>query len=74
MCDISLVPRKYISKDTGGNIPVKCFESWAGGVPVVLSSIVNSEINKIFEECRGGVIVKPEDAESFKDGILELLI
>ena len=27
--NISLIPRKKIIKDTGGNIPVKCYESWA---------------------------------------------
>ena len=33
--DVSLIPRKKIRHDTGGNTPVKCFESWAAGVPVL---------------------------------------
>jgi glycosyltransferase involved in cell wall biosynthesis len=73
ICDVSLVPRKFIEKDTGGNIPVKCFESWAAGVPVVLSSTNESEITKILKECGGGVIVEPGNAQSFRDGIIELL-
>ena len=57
--NISLIPRKKISKDTGGNIPVKCFESWAAGIPVVMSSIKNTETTEIFNRCGGGILVEP---------------
>lgn len=73
VCDISLIPRKDIEKDTGGNIPVKCFESWAAGVPVLLSALANSEIARIFDECIGGKMVKPSDPEEYKNGLISLL-
>ncbi|MCH7963213.1 MAG: glycosyltransferase family 4 protein [Bacteroidetes bacterium] len=73
VCDISLIPRKDIEKDTGGNIPVKCFESWAAGVPVLLSALANSEIARIFDDCIGGKMVKPSDPEEYKNGLISLL-
>ncbi len=71
--DISVIPRKYIKSDTGGNLPVKCFESWACGVPVLLSTINNSEIAKIFSECGAGKIIEPGNAELMKDTLLKLI-
>lgn len=40
---------------------------------MVLSSTNESEITKILKECGGGVIVEPGNAQSFRDGIIELL-
>ncbi|MDZ7765246.1 MAG: glycosyltransferase [Melioribacteraceae bacterium] len=37
-CDLSIIPLKKIEGNTGGFIPVKCLESWASGVPVLLAS------------------------------------
>ena len=71
--DISLIPRKDIEKDTGGNIPIKCFESWAAGVPVLLSALKNSEIARVFDECSGGLKVKPSDPEEYMNGLVSLL-
>lgn len=71
--DISLIPRKNIKRDTGGNIPVKCFESWAAGVPVVLSSIKNSEVSAIFKECRSGILVEAGIPFKFAEAIRELI-
>jgi glycosyltransferase involved in cell wall biosynthesis len=73
VCDISLIPRKDIEKDTGGNIPIKCFESWAAGVPVLLSALKNSEIARVFDECKGGMKVKPSDPEEYMNGLISLL-
>lgn len=72
-CNISIIPRKFINNDTGGNIPVKCFESWAAGLPVVLSSIDNTEIVNIFNEVKGGIVVKPQSPIDLKNAIIELL-
>ncbi|MCF8260832.1 MAG: glycosyltransferase family 4 protein [Melioribacteraceae bacterium] len=71
--DISLVPRKDIRKDTGGNIPVKLFESLAAGVPVVLSTISGTEIEKIFTEIGVGRIVKSGDPEAFREAVESLI-
>lgn len=73
VCDISLIPRKDIEKDTGGNIPIKCFESWAAGVPVLLSALTNSEIARVFDECNGGMKVKPSDPDEYMNGLVSLL-
>lgn len=71
--DLSLIPRKPIETDTGGNLPVKCFESWACGIPVLLSTIENTEISRIFDECASGKRIVPGDSNLFRDSILELL-
>jgi glycosyltransferase involved in cell wall biosynthesis len=73
VCDISLIPRKDLINDTGGNIPVKCFESWAAGVPVLLSAIRNSEIARIFSECNCGRIVEPSNPNDLRKGLISLL-
>ena len=70
--DISIIPRKNIKKDTGGNIPVKVFESWAAGIPVLLSNIGDAEISEIFKECGSGIIVKPDNVEELVNGLTEL--
>lgn len=72
--DVSIIPRKAIKKDTGGNIPVKCFESWAACIPVLLSNINDAEISEIFMSCGAGVLVPPNDSEAFVKGLNELLI
>jgi glycosyltransferase involved in cell wall biosynthesis len=71
--DISIIPRKNIKKDTGGNIPVKCFESWASGIPVLLSNIVDAEVSEIFNKCEAGVIVEPNNVELLIDGLDNIL-
>lgn len=71
--DISLIPRKGLKQDTGGNTPVKCFESWAAAVPVILSANPDSEITKIFNEIKAGMLTEPDSAESFKFSIQSLL-
>jgi putative colanic acid biosynthesis glycosyltransferase WcaI len=72
-CDISVIPRKFIKNDTGGNLPVKCFESWAAGLPVVLSTINNNEIVNIFKESNGGVIVEPQNPKELQKALSSLL-
>ena len=67
--DISVIPRKNIKEDTGGNIPVKCFESWAAGIPVLLSNIEDAEIADIFDKCNAGAIVKPNSVDALIDGM-----
>lgn len=71
--DISIIPRKNIKEDTGGNIPVKCFESWAAGIPVLLSNIEDAEIAEIFDKCNAGALVKTNDVDALIDGLNEIL-
>jgi len=71
--DISLIPRKGIKHDTGGNIPIKCFESWASDVPVLLSANKESEIAKIFKECCAGMIVNPNDVQEYKSALIKMI-
>ncbi|HET56261.1 MAG TPA: glycosyltransferase WbuB [Ignavibacteria bacterium] len=71
--DISLIPRKNIQQDTGGNIPVKCFESWACGIPTVLSSICDTDVQRIFNKCGAGKLVEAGNAKQFAEAIKELV-
>jgi glycosyltransferase involved in cell wall biosynthesis len=71
--DISIIPRKGIKNDTGGNIPVKCFESWASGIPVLLSNIEDAEVSEIFKECDSGVLVDADSVETLISGLNNLL-
>lgn len=71
--DLSLIPRKKIKQDTGGNIPVKCFESWSCGVPTVLSTIHGTEVEKLFERCGSGKLVVAGDTKAFSNAILGLI-
>jgi len=71
--DISIIPRKNIKKDTGGNIPVKCFESWSSEVPVLLSNIEDAEVSNIFNQCKAGILVEASNVEALVDGLNSLL-
>lgn len=71
--DISLIPRKNIVQDTGGNIPVKCFESWAAGIPVLMSNIEDTDVTRIFNDCGAGFIVHPDNLADFVDGFEKLI-
>jgi len=71
--DISVIPRKIIKNDTGGNIPVKCFESWAAGVPVLLSNIKDTDITKIFYACGAGKLVPAENIEELVKAFINIL-
>lgn len=73
ICSISLIPRKFISSDTGGNIPVKCFESWAAGIPVVISTIDGTEIGQIFNRCKFGKITNAGNVNEYSSAIVDLL-
>lgn len=71
--EISIIPRKSIKKDTGGNIPVKCFESWASGIPVLLSNIEDAEVSEIFKKCGAGILVDADNVEALVNGLDDLL-
>ncbi|GBD90547.1 putative glycosyl transferase [bacterium BMS3Abin04] len=73
-CDLSLIPRKFIKKDTGGNIPVKCFESWAAGIPVMVSTIKDTEIMEIVLKSKAGFIVEPGKADIFANKIKSVIV
>ncbi|GBD86465.1 putative glycosyl transferase [bacterium BMS3Abin03] len=72
--DLSLIPRKKILIDTGGNTPVKIFESWAAGVPVLLSADLESETAKIFKKCEAGVLVEPGNEEEYLQTLEKLIV
>ena len=55
------------------NIPVKCFESWASGIPVLLSNIEDAEVSDIFKKCESGVLVNPDSVEELLNGLDSLL-
>ena len=67
--DISIIPRKNIDVDTGGNIPVKCFESWAAGIPVLLSNIEDAEVTDIFNKCNAGILVETNNVNALVAGL-----
>lgn len=73
LSDLSIIPRKLLKHETGGNIPVKCFESWGAEIPVIISSMQTSEITAIFKECEAGLLVEPNNSIVLRDGIIELL-
>ncbi len=71
--DLSLIPRKKINKDTGGNTPVKIFESWATGIPVLLSANIGSETAKIFNECQAGILVESGNEDEYFQALEKLI-
>jgi len=68
-----IAPRKKIQNDTGGNTPVKIFESWAAEIPVLLSTNVESEAAKIFNECKAGVLVEPGNEGEYLRSLEKLI-
>lgn len=73
ICDLSIIPLKKINRNTGGFIPVKCFESWASGIPVLLSAINDSEIAKIFLKCSAGKLIEPGNLNVLINGITSII-
>jgi len=67
--DVCLVPVRK-KKFFRSALPVKMFEAWACGRPIVLS--VDGEAREHLEKARAGVWAEPEDAEGIKDAILLL--
>lgn len=53
------------------NYPVKLFEYWAAGLPVVASEY--GEIAAFVKQCLGGILVNPLDAGAIAEAILYLL-
>lgn len=71
-CDLSVIPLKRIEGNTGGFIPVKCLESWSAGVPVILSSSGDTEIEKIFEESGGGFITPAGESQELASELVKI--
>ena len=67
--DVCLVPvrQRELFKSV---LPLKMFEAWACGRPVVLS--VNGEARKHLEKARAGTWAEPENVKGIKDAILFL--
>ena len=53
------------------NYPVKLFEYWAAGLPVVASEY--GETAAFVKQCRGGILVNPLDSEAIAEAIVYLL-
>jgi glycosyltransferase involved in cell wall biosynthesis len=67
--DVCLVPvRKKRFFDSA--LPVKMFEAWACGRPIILS--VEGEAREHLEKAQAGIWAEPEDAEGIKDALLSL--
>lgn len=71
-CDLSLIPLKKIDKNTGGFIPVKCLESWSAGLPVLLASSGDKEIELIFQESKGGFIIPAGNSDALTAKMIEI--
>jgi len=67
---ISVCPLLEIPKFRN-NIPVKVFESWACGLPVVCSDL--PPIRPFFKGRKFGLLVKPGSAQALADGLEHLL-
>jgi glycosyltransferase involved in cell wall biosynthesis len=70
MARISVCPLLEIPKFRN-NIPVKVFESWACGIPVVCSDL--PPIRPFFKGRKYGLLVKPGSAEALADALEHLL-
>ena len=53
------------------NYPVKLFEYWAAGLPVVASEY--GETAAFVKQCQGGILVNPLDSEAIAEAIVYLL-
>ncbi len=73
-CDLSVIPLKKIKGSTGGFIPVKCLESWAVGLPVILTSDDNGELLQIFDKARGGEIVPTDSPDKLASVISNVML
>ncbi len=67
-CDAGIVPLKN-NPDTGGNIPVKMFEYWAAGLPVLLGAHEQSNTLPIFNRTNGGIHFAAEDLHAAIEAI-----
>src|SRR4029450_6350561 len=67
---ISVCPLLEIPKFRN-NIPVKVFESWACGIPVVCSDL--PPIRPFFKDTQYGLLVKPGSASALADAMERLL-
>jgi glycosyltransferase involved in cell wall biosynthesis len=72
-CDVSIIPRKKIKLDTGGNVPVKCYESLAAGVPFILSINEDDESSHIFENCPGAFLVPAGEKNALFNEVLRII-
>jgi len=70
MARISVCPLLEIPKFRN-NIPVKVFESWACGVPVVCSDL--PPIRPFFKGQQYGLLVKPGSAQALADALEHLI-
>jgi glycosyltransferase involved in cell wall biosynthesis len=68
---IAVCPLQKIPKFMN-NIPVKVFESWACGLPVIATDL--PPIRPFFQRGKLGLLVKPGDPEDLANAITQLLI
>lgn len=73
LTDFVVIPRKEIKTDTGGNVPVKCYESLAAGVPFILSVNKNDESYKIFSNKEFAFLIPVNDKIKLTESILSLI-
>ena len=72
-CDFSVIPLKKVKRQTGGFIPVKCLESWATGIPVIMSVNEDEEIQTIFKNCKAGDTIEAGNSKLLSEAIISLV-
>ena len=70
--DLGLIPRKALSTGKSGGLPVKMFECWALGKPVLMAAGRNTEERTLLEDVRGGIAVDPGDIDAMASAISQL--
>jgi glycosyltransferase involved in cell wall biosynthesis len=68
-CDVTLVPLKDVPANRA-TVPVKLFDSWLAGTPVIL--MARGESEEIVRDSGGGIVVAPGDAEALCDALMSL--
>ncbi len=67
--DLVLIPRKKIETNTGGNVPVKSYESLAAGVPCILSVNENDESSEIFADKEFVILIRAGEVSDLKEAL-----
>ena len=70
LADVCLVPAKW-NQFSCALLPVKMFDAWACGRPIILS--VNGEAEYHLKRAKAGIWVEPENAQGIADAIRYLL-
>jgi len=70
--DVGLIPRKSLAGLKSGGLPVKMFECWALGKPIVMAAGQGTEERILLEETGGGIAVNPGDIDAMADSLRKM--